>query len=284
MKKTDFSYLFSNQASCPKFESDFLYPVSIGGTPISSGYFSAPEPLTEYLLTLIIDGEYEYSNGKSRIVNQIASKNALLIYHPGDIFAIKPLVPNCYRIWLHVTGKMIPVILQDLNLYKNHFYLLPDNSAFNAIAKFEQLRDASFSETNDHTFIVYRTLAFLDQFNQNAHIQNFLLTKSLDKAMTYINEHYESKISINQLAGICNLSETYFTKSFKTKYGKTPHQLILERRFSKATHYLRFSDTSINDIATICGFNDRVHFSQAFKKEFGVTPYKFRSSNTKSNS
>jgi YesN/AraC family two-component response regulator len=101
---------------------------------------------------------------------------------------------------------MIPVILQDLNLYKNHFYLLPDNSVFNALAKFEQLRDASFSETDDHTFIVYRTLAFLDQLNQNKHIQNYLLDQSLDKSIAYINEHYESKISIKQLAAICNLS------------------------------------------------------------------------------
>lgn len=151
---------------------------------------------------------------------------------------------------------------------------------FNALAKFEQLRDASFSETDDHTFIVYRTLAFLDQLNQNKHIQNYLLDQSLDKSIAYINEHYESKISIKQLAAICNLSETYFTKCFKTKYGKTPHQLILERRFSKATHYLKFSDASINDIAIICGFSDRIHFSQAFKKDFGVTPHKFRSSNT----
>lgn len=280
MKKSDFSYIFSNQASCPEFENGFLYPVSIGGTTMSGEYFSAPEPLNEYLFTLIIDGEYEYSDGKSKKVTESASENSLLIYHPGDIFAIKPLMPNCYRIWLHVTGMVIPVILRDLNLHKNHFYALSDDAAFNAIAKFEQLKDASFSETTDHTFIAYRTLAFLDQFNQKKCIQNHSLTKSLDKAITYINEHYESKISIKQLAAICNLSETYFTKSFKAIHGKTPHQLILERRFSKATHYLKFSDTPINDIATICGFSDRVHFSQAFKKKFGMTPYKFRTSNT----
>ena len=58
MKKSDFSYIFSNQASCPEFENGFLYPVSIGGTTMSGEYFSAPEPLNEYLFTIIIDGEY----------------------------------------------------------------------------------------------------------------------------------------------------------------------------------------------------------------------------------
>lgn len=50
-------------------------------------------------------------------------------------------------------------------------------------------------------------------------------------------------------------------------------------RLSKATELMRRTDSSIGDIAALCGYPNQLHFSRAFKKRYGVCPRQWRAEN-----
>jgi AraC family transcriptional activator of tynA and feaB len=96
----------------------------------------------------------------------------------------------------------------------------------------------------------------------------------------YIETHLEDR-DLNPAiiafhAGIC---VRHLHRIFAAK-GWTVAEWIRERRLERCRSDLanpRLSDSSITDIALRWGFSDSAHFSHCFRKEFGVSPRRFRS-------
>ena len=98
----------------------------------------------------------------------------------------------------------------------------------------------------------------------------------MQKAVSYINEHFTEDIPIQKLIESTGLSKAYFHKSFKEYTGKTPLQMIASMRMEKARLMLSISNAKIADIATVCGYMDAVYFTSLFRKTYGVTPTEYR--------
>lgn len=72
-------------------------------------------------------------------------------------------------------------------------------------------------------------------------------------------------------------SEDYLTKLFKKEMGSTPSKYLMDLRLRSAMDWLRISgDSSISEIAAMCGFRDPLHFSRVFRKKYGASPSAFR--------
>lgn len=95
--------------------------------------------------------------------------------------------------------------------------------------------------------------------------------------INYFNQHYQEKISLDQIAQNMYLSTFYISKIFKSETGDTPINYLIELRMEKALELIE-SDASISlqDIATQVGYDDVSHFSKLFKKHFGTAPSKYR--------
>lgn len=85
-------------------------------------------------------------------------------------------------------------------------------------------------------------------------------------------------LSVEELASACNLSQATFLRAFRETMGKTPHRWLLQQRIEKAVDLLQFSQRSLSEIATICGFADQSHFTRAFVQSIGATPGAWRRS------
>ena len=66
-------------------------------------------------------------------------------------------------------------------------------------------------------------------------------------------------------------------EQIKKIYGKTPYEIINERKIKAAKELLGNSSYTINEIADILGYNDASYFSKVFKKTVGVSPLRYRS-------
>ncbi len=67
---------------------------------------------------------------------------------------------------------------------------------------------------------------------------------------------------------------------FKRTYGMSMHQYAMRHKLNCAKQYLRdYPDITIFEIAQILNFCDEHHLSRMFKKEFGVSPGKYRKNN-----
>ena len=60
------------------------------------------------------------------------------------------------------------------------------------------------------------------------------------------------------------------------RYGKSIHQLIVDRRFALAEQLLSTTDLTVEDIASRSGFSSSASLYREFKKRKGVTPAAYR--------
>lgn len=79
-----------------------------------------------------------------------------------------------------------------------------------------------------------------------------------------------------QLADAVNMSVNNFLLLFRNEMGSSPQTYFRRRRLEAACNMLDSTNSSIDEIAIDAGFYDRYHFSRAFKKEYGISPAKYR--------
>lgn len=95
-------------------------------------------------------------------------------------------------------------------------------------------------------------------------------------ALSHINAHLGQRLCNRDLAALCNMSEDYFIRRFRTAAGVTPAQYIAQRRLASATELLLTTDWGIEFIAENTGFCDRHYFTRVFTRATGRTPAAFR--------
>ena len=96
----------------------------------------------------------------------------------------------------------------------------------------------------------------------------------------YIDEHYREPINICDLAAQFYISPSHLSRQFKTFYGCTPIQYLIDMRISEACRLLRENpEMEAKTASTLVGYNDQFHFSKIFKKHTGCTPSEYRKHN-----
>lgn len=104
------------------------------------------------------------------------------------------------------------------------------------------------------------------------------LYPQLSSCIDYINDNYADNIELSELASVCSLSEGHFCRMFREFTGYTPFTYINRTRILKSCDYLRASDKSIADIATLCGYNNISYYNRTFFKMMHETPSGYRKS------
>lgn len=95
------------------------------------------------------------------------------------------------------------------------------------------------------------------------------------RVLEYIEARLGDRITVADLAGVANLSQWHFCRSFQRAMGMTPARYIMARRLDLARRLLR-GDLPVQEVALACGFASQSHFCDAFKREVGRTPSEYR--------
>lgn len=88
-------------------------------------------------------------------------------------------------------------------------------------------------------------------------------------------------LSLAELAKTVAFSKSKLKSKFKEVIGKTTYQYYLDVKMEKARSILQGNTVSIMHLAFEMGFKSTSHFSQAFKKHYGVTPKSLLEGNLK---
>lgn len=101
----------------------------------------------------------------------------------------------------------------------------------------------------------------------------------VEQIKKYLDQHYQEKISLDQIARNMYLSPFYISKIFKTETGDTPINYLIELRMERAREILESGQAgSIQNVAAQVGYEDAYHFSKLFKKHFGIAPSRWTGS------
>lgn len=96
--------------------------------------------------------------------------------------------------------------------------------------------------------------------------------------LQYINRHYTTKLTVEQVAQKLHYSVSHISHLFKSNSGMSISDYLNTMRIETAKDMLRHSDASIESTALACGFGDASYFSYVFKKLTGVSPRQYRTS------
>ncbi|MBR5345776.1 MAG: helix-turn-helix transcriptional regulator [Clostridia bacterium] len=87
----------------------------------------------------------------------------------------------------------------------------------------------------------------------------------------YIQGHYQEKLMLEDIAAAGAVCRSKCCKLFREKLHITPQQYVMRYRLGKACDLIR-DGASITDAAFDCGFQGLSYFSEAFKKQYGISP------------
>jgi AraC-like DNA-binding protein len=117
----------------------------------------------------------------------------------------------------------------------------------------------------------------IDSNLTGCNFESYNKSYAVKKIINYLNENYENKISLDQIAHNMYLSPVYISKIFKEETGESPINYLIKIRLDKAKDILLNSDGgSIKSIANRVGYEDVYHFSKLFKKYYGISPLYYK--------
>ncbi len=101
----------------------------------------------------------------------------------------------------------------------------------------------------------------------------------LNKVFKYIDDHLDSKLSLNDVSKIAYFSPFHFHRIFKLITNETLNEYITRRRIEKSALDILHKNLTVKKIALTYGFSDTASFSKAFKRYYKVNPTEFKKQN-----
>lgn len=103
----------------------------------------------------------------------------------------------------------------------------------------------------------------------------------IQPALDHLAARFHERTTLDEMASLCNVSSSYFSKLFNRITGETFANYVNGLRIRKAREYLDTSDLPITTIALELGFDDISYFDKVFKRIAGVTPSAYKAASAK---
>jgi AraC-like DNA-binding protein len=207
---------------------------------------------------------------------------------PGSLVLIPANLPHEYGAdestpwtiyWVHFKGSnsfdFVNMMLDKLNGYMS---FIPFHE--NRIQLFDDLYtslERGYSRNN----ISYASLGLQYFLSSCCFFENYLPKPkeqhdSVDACITFMQQHIDEMLTLQEIAKAANLSESHCAAIFKKKTGYSMIEYFNQLKIQKACQYLQFTDLRVNEIANKLGIEDPFYFSRMFNKISGISPLKYR--------
>ncbi|MBO5214331.1 MAG: helix-turn-helix domain-containing protein [Clostridia bacterium] len=250
---------------------ELFYPVAVGSYEKVRDYRIHRKHYDSILILYVADGSlYLKQNG------------TLYKGESGDM-----LLVNCYGeheyftdsyaklLWLHFDGNSSVSWFK--NLTEAHGQALRGSPRCPHMIR--SIMDGIKTGENEYLLSakIYTLLCDISAFSESQATENY--SPAISEAKTFMEEHLEQDLSVEQIATAVHFSPSYFSKIFKDSTKMSPYEYLLSRRIERAKKLLLQTRFSMDVIAERSGFHSTPHFICAFKQATGLTPLKFRKLN-----
>ncbi|MPM22053.1 Arabinose operon regulatory protein [bioreactor metagenome] len=258
------------------------YVQEVGDFYARERYYTRRAGLPSYLIKYVISGEgvLEYNDQSESV-------------RPGQAFWIEcqkqqyyytsPAKKEWHMLWVHFYGHGC-TRYYDLFLAQNeekNVVTLPPNTAAPAILRelMELYKHGQSTLAGDIRAARLVTDLMSDMaLSACALPEHELAPVCVQEARAYLLDHYDTRITLDDLAERYSMNKFYFQKQFKRYTGFTPNEYLIFTRLNRAKALLRTTNDTINQIAFEVGIENPSHFINLFKQREGITPHAFRQS------
>jgi AraC-like DNA-binding protein len=98
----------------------------------------------------------------------------------------------------------------------------------------------------------------------------------MEAVVRLCQERLEDALTVDDLAAAAGYSRFHFTRQFTRLQGIPPGEFLRQLRLRHAVRLLQTERLGIKEIAARTGFRDASYFGKVFRREFGVSPDRYR--------
>lgn len=247
----------------------------------------------EFELTYIVQG-----SGKRYVGSHMDDFTA------GDLVLLGPNLPHCWKLEGGKTGEeeASAIVIQfNANFLGEDFFGKPELQSIKKLFKkstsglsfhsgtrnMANLALTQLSEDKNNFKMLVGLLdilqrlaisnecSLLDQQRSIAE-QSQAEQERINPVFAYLVENFREHVSLNEAAGIANMTPNAFCKYFKRITRKTFMETVIEYRLNYATQQLVQTDKPISEISFDSGFGDVSHFYKMFKHKMRLSPLNYR--------
>lgn len=256
-----------------------LYITDIGYYPMAKHHFcERRRGIDQFILIYTVDGKgYIQVDGKMHTLQQ------------NQFFLIPPFMPHAYEAdaehpwtiyWVHFKGEKS----QFFNSMSNQPLEIKATSPERLkerINLFDEILEAlslGYSIEN----LEYANMCFWHLMASFKHISQFhdIHQRSdfdlVNKAIIYMKNNVEKRLTLDDIASECDLSPSHFSKIFLRRTRQAPIDYFIHLKIQYACQLLDLTSHKISDIGREIGYDDPYYFSRIFKKVMHLSPREYR--------
>lgn len=149
-----------------------------------------------------------------------------------------------------------------IGLRLKHFHQLPAFRQF--LEAIDIFRELSLSKEKK----LLHDVPYINQYSVKEQ-------QRLREIYVFIDQHYQRKIEVDEVAALCNLSKAAFCRYFKKAAGNTFINFLNQYRISQAKRLLLVGK-NVSETCYACGFESLSYFNRTFKRISGENPMAFK--------
>lgn len=278
--------------SIPSFALTKITPDMIPGQPYVThiGYFPKaryhyrlrPKGCEDDILFYCLQGKGYYAIGGVRY--ELKANQYVIIPATVETLSYWADQDDPWTIyWVHFTGEKMGVINRVLGIGADNYPVyIPYNETGLKIWEmiYESLSMGYSIENMMHASLCLSHLLATFLYPQK-YIPAPLNTNDesiVERTIEYMKANIDKKLTIDDMAGLNNMSLSHFSKLFRLSTGMPPIDYFIHLKMQRACHLLYTTDLRIKQIATVLGYEDSYYFSRLFKKSNNVSPEEYRAS------
>ena len=232
-----------------------------------------PNGRSTYGMVYCIDGsaEYKFSSGEILTV----STGDTLMLSPNAAYSIvtrKAFRHYTVNFRIHKKNSRLSIIERPYCLL-NNVNSEQFNRYFGKLIKIWEQKNSGYEMLSVADLYSLLSLFYFEYKNLTIPIN---AATRLLPAKEYIEQKFNSAITLDILAKACNMSVTNFRREWKKVYHNTAMQYRDEVVLSYAKEYLSIGYYTASEIAAKCGFENLGYFIRFFKKHVGMSPGEYK--------
>lgn len=259
-------------------DSEELSLCHCGYSICAPGHSFGPAVRPNYILHYVLDGRGTY---------RIGARTYHLEKEQG--FLIEPNVMTFYQadaqqpwtyLWIGFQGTRADQLMREIGLS----YRVPTFSSgcgAELLQIVQQILQSDRANVEQQLFLQAQMYTFFSHIAHSVFIQNggFQMDKQnyyVQAAVEYIQTNYARSIKVRDIAEYVGVSRSYLTTLFQSILHTSPNAYLTNFRLSRAKEQLTLTNFPIGIVADMCGYQDSLVFSKAFKQRVGMTPSQYR--------
>lgn len=251
-----------------------LVVYNVGFQKCPPGYGWGPGVRDHFLIHYVVSGRGSYGCGSRTFVLQA-----------GQVFLVRPEETVWYRAdeaepweyyWVGFSGPAAALLVAQTGFTRAEPVLHPvaGERLRQALLDIYKARGTDYPSAVRMAGYLQAALGLLMEHGLGETQKS--LAQYARQGADYMQQNYSRPLGVEETARQTGVSRSCLYRAFQMEFGCSPSVYLTRYRIQRACQLLRHSDLPVGAVAASVGFEDRLYFSRAFRRETGLSPTEYR--------